>query len=46
MQVLGNTILILTIAFLSFEFSFLLSTGDVSLIIHSMQRIEKRVNIH
>ena len=43
MQVLGNTVLILTVAFLSFEFSFLLSRGVLSLMLHSMQRLESRL---
>ena len=43
MQALGNTIMILTVAFLSFEFSFLLSRGLLSLMLHSMQRLESRL---
>lgn len=43
MQFLGNTVLILTIAFLSFEFSFLLIRGLLSLMLHFMQRLELRV---
>ena len=46
MQFFGNTVLILTIAFLSFEFSFLLSRGLLSLMLHSMQRLESRVKSH
>jgi hypothetical protein len=46
MQVLGNAILILTVAFLSFEFSFLLSRGLLSLMLHSMQRLESRLKSH
>ena len=46
MQFLGNTVMILTIAFLSFEFSFLLSRGLLSLMLHSMQRLESRVKAH
>jgi len=46
MQFLSNTVLILTIAFLSFEFSFLLSRGLLSLMLHSMQRLESRVKSH
>ena len=43
MQFLSNTVMILTITFLSFEFSFLLSRGLLSLMLHSMQRSESRV---
>jgi hypothetical protein len=43
MQFLSNTVMILTITFLSFEFSFLLSRGLLSLMLHSMQRLESRV---
>lgn len=43
MQFVSNTVMILTIAFLSFEFSFLLSRGLLSLMLHSMQRLESRV---
>jgi hypothetical protein len=46
MQFLGNTFMILSIAFLSFEFSFLLSRGLLSLMLHSMQRLESRVKSH
>ena len=46
MQLLSNTVMILTIAFLSFEFSFLLSRGLLSLVLHSMQRFESRVKSH
>ena len=46
MQFLSNTVTILTIAFLSFEFSFLLSRGLLSLMLHSMQRMESRVKSH
>lgn len=46
MQFLGNTVMILTIAFLSFEFSLLLSRGLLSLMLHSMQRLESRVKAH
>jgi len=46
MQLLSNTAMILTVAFLSFEFSFLLSRGLLSLMLHSMQRLESRVKDH
>jgi hypothetical protein len=46
MQFLSNTAMILTIAFLSFEFSFFLSRGLLSLVLHSMQRFESRVKSH
>jgi hypothetical protein len=46
MRFLSNTVMILTIAFLSFEFSFLLSRGLLSLVLHSMQRLESRVRGH
>ena len=42
MEILGNTVMILTVAFLSFEFSFLLSRGLLSLMLHSMQRLKER----
>ena len=46
MQFLSNTVMIVTIALLSFEFSFLLSRGLLSLMLHSMQRLEPRVKSH
>jgi hypothetical protein len=46
MEILSNTVMILTVAFLSFEFSFLLSRGLLSLMLHSMQRMESRVKSH
>ena len=46
MQFLSNTVMIVTIALLSFEFSFLLSRGLLSLVLHSLQRLESRVKSH
>jgi len=46
MQFLSNTIIILTIAALSFRFSFLLSRGLLSLMLHSMERLKSRVKSH
>ena len=46
MEILSNTAMILTVALLSFEFSFLLSRGLLSLMLHSMQRMESRVKSH
>jgi hypothetical protein len=43
MQLLGSTFMILAIAFLSFEFSLWLGRGLVSLMLHSMHRLESRV---
>jgi hypothetical protein len=44
-QFLSNTIIILTIAGLSFRFSYLLSRGLLSLMLHSMQRFKERVKM-
>ena len=43
MQFLGNTIIILAIAALSFRFTYLLSRGLLSLMLNSMQRLKSRV---
>ena len=45
MQFLSNTVMILAVTFLSFEFSFLLSRGLLSLMLHSMQRFKERVKM-
>ena len=43
MYFVSNVVMILAVAFLSFEFSLLLSRGLLLLVLHSMQRMESRV---